>query len=169
MTQKRFSATQYALLTSIFALGRVVTGPIAGVLVDAMGWGPFFLVSIALAAPGLVCLHRFVPLGTREPVFAVEPSSGMQPARRSALAARGIAGAVLGLAAAAATAGALDAIKIWRANHDLGFHPLDSIAALTSPAGVGAWSETLGVILFGIFAGLGAAALTAARRGVAKD
>src|SRR5690606_38281792 len=30
LTQKRFSATQYALLSSIFALGRTVAGPISG-------------------------------------------------------------------------------------------------------------------------------------------
>src|SRR5439155_6040987 len=70
LTQKRFSATQYALLSSLFSLGRTVSGPIAGVLIDALGWPTFFALTIAAAAPGLVMLQRFVPLGSREPVFS---------------------------------------------------------------------------------------------------
>ncbi len=79
LTQKRFSATQYALLSSIFALGRTASGPLAGVLIDALGWRNFFILTIFAAAPGLVMLQRFVPLGTREPTF-----SGRARARRQA-------------------------------------------------------------------------------------
>jgi len=67
LTEKRFSATQYALLSSLFAVPRVVAGPITGFTVSAIGWPSFFLLSMALGIPGLVMLARFVPPGVREP------------------------------------------------------------------------------------------------------
>ena len=67
LTEKRFSATQYALLSSLFALPRVVAGPVTGFAVDAMGWTAFFLLTMVLGIPGLVMLARFVPPGVREP------------------------------------------------------------------------------------------------------
>src|SRR5450759_923687 len=72
LTQKRFSATQYALFASIFALSRTLAGAPAGFLVDAMGWTPFFLSTIFAAIPGLWMLHRFVSFGTREPDLDLE-------------------------------------------------------------------------------------------------
>ncbi|HZE88500.1 MAG TPA: MFS transporter, partial [Verrucomicrobiae bacterium] len=157
LTQKRFSATQYALLSSLFALGRVVTGPIAGFLVDAIGWRLFFIVSIVMAGPGFVFLQRFVPFGTREPVFEIEAPTGKAPATRGELVARGVLVGVAGLAFAALAAGTLDALRAYRLNPAAGLPLLDMIAALARPDGVGAWSESLGVALVGIFAGLGAA------------
>jgi PAT family beta-lactamase induction signal transducer AmpG len=53
------AATQFALLTSLSALGRVVFASPAGVLVKAMGWPAFFLTCMALALPGLLLLRRF--------------------------------------------------------------------------------------------------------------
>jgi PAT family beta-lactamase induction signal transducer AmpG len=67
LTEKRFSATQYALFSSLFALPRVVAGPITGFTVNAVGWPSFFLLTMLAGIPGLVMLARFVPLGTREP------------------------------------------------------------------------------------------------------
>ena len=37
LTQKRFSATQYALLSSLFTLPRILAGPVTGVLADTHG------------------------------------------------------------------------------------------------------------------------------------
>ncbi len=168
LTQKRFSATQYALLSSVFALGRVLTGPMAGFLVDAMGWRPFFVLTIAAAAPGLACLQRFVPLGSREPVIAPEAPSRKPPVGRAALVGRGLAGAVIGLLAASLISATLQAFKAYHAAPAAGFPLGDEMAALVRPESVAAWLETIGVALFGIFVGLAAAALTAARRGVAR-
>jgi PAT family beta-lactamase induction signal transducer AmpG len=67
LTEKRFSATQYALFSSLFALPRVVAGPITGFTVNAVGWPSFFLLTMAAGIPGLVMLARFVPIGVREP------------------------------------------------------------------------------------------------------
>ncbi|MCX7960953.1 MAG: MFS transporter [Burkholderiales bacterium] len=56
LCDRRFSATQYALLSALAALGRVYVGPAAGYLVDALGWGEFFLFTFAVALPGLALL-----------------------------------------------------------------------------------------------------------------
>jgi len=77
MTQKRFSATQYALFSSLFALPRIFAGPVTGFLVDAIGWRDFFLVTMAVGVPGLVVLQRISPLGRREP----ELDSGNAPVK----------------------------------------------------------------------------------------
>lgn len=47
------SATQIALLTSLSSVGERVFGRFAGGVVDSVGWTGFFLVSIALAIPGI--------------------------------------------------------------------------------------------------------------------
>ena len=94
MTQKRFSATQYALFSSLFALPRLLAGPIAGFAVDAIGWPPFFLSTLVMGIPGLVMLARFAPLGVREPEFTVEEVERKAPLGAAALAARARRGAV---------------------------------------------------------------------------
>jgi PAT family beta-lactamase induction signal transducer AmpG len=166
LTQKRFSATQYALLSSLFALGRVLTGPMTGFLVDAMGWRPFFLLTIAAAAPGLVFLHRFVPLGAAEPVIVDEPPSTRPKLPRVQLLARGAAGFAIGLVAAAVTTAALDTLRAHRADPGAGYPFGAMILGLLRPESVAGWSESIGVFLAATFTGLAAAALAAARRGV---
>jgi PAT family beta-lactamase induction signal transducer AmpG len=54
----RYTATQYALLSALAALGRVFVGPPAGYLVDAVGWGRFFFLTFLAALPGLWLLWR---------------------------------------------------------------------------------------------------------------
>jgi len=49
----RFSATQYALLSALAAVGRVYVGPASGYLVVAIGWAPFFFFTFLIALPGL--------------------------------------------------------------------------------------------------------------------
>jgi PAT family beta-lactamase induction signal transducer AmpG len=53
----RFSATQYALLSALAAIGRVYVGPASGYLVDASGWVVFFFFTFLAALPGLVLLR----------------------------------------------------------------------------------------------------------------
>jgi PAT family beta-lactamase induction signal transducer AmpG len=48
------SATPMALLTSFSGVGQRVFGPLAGVLVDAIGWKGFFMVTVVLFLPGIV-------------------------------------------------------------------------------------------------------------------
>jgi PAT family beta-lactamase induction signal transducer AmpG len=49
----RYTATQFALLSSVEALGRVFLGWPAAKLVGFAGWGPFFFVTFLAALPGL--------------------------------------------------------------------------------------------------------------------
>ncbi|MFI4936877.1 MAG: AmpG family muropeptide MFS transporter [Candidatus Berkiellales bacterium] len=50
------TATQFALFSAIAAIGRVFTGPSAGILVNTVGWDEFFLWSVVVALPGLILL-----------------------------------------------------------------------------------------------------------------
>ncbi len=51
-----FSATQYALLSALAAVPRVLIGVVAGQVVAALGWAKFFVVTFATAVPGLALL-----------------------------------------------------------------------------------------------------------------
>ncbi len=51
-----FSATQYALLSAIASLPRVLMQPVAGFVVARIGWANFFVVTFLTATPGLVLL-----------------------------------------------------------------------------------------------------------------
>jgi PAT family beta-lactamase induction signal transducer AmpG len=52
----RFSATQYALLSSLMAVGRDLIASPAGVLAEKVGWPTFYLITIFAAIPGLILL-----------------------------------------------------------------------------------------------------------------
>ena len=56
LCNRRFSATQFALLSAFASIGRVWVGPLAGVLAQSIGWPAFFLGSIVAAVPALVLL-----------------------------------------------------------------------------------------------------------------
>lgn len=56
LCDRRFSATQYALLSALSAVGRVYVGPSAGYLVAAFGWTQFFFFTFLIALPGLALL-----------------------------------------------------------------------------------------------------------------
>ena len=53
LTNQRFTATQYALLSAFASVGRVWVGPLAGVLAESIGWPAFFLTSTVAALPAL--------------------------------------------------------------------------------------------------------------------
>jgi len=59
MCNLRNTATQFAMLTSISALSRVVLPSVAGFLVTATGWPVFFLICCAVSVLGLLLLPRF--------------------------------------------------------------------------------------------------------------
>ncbi len=56
-----FSATQFALLSSLMAFSRDILVAPAGKIVEARGWSEFFLLTIAAAIPGLLLLPFFAP------------------------------------------------------------------------------------------------------------
>lgn len=61
LCDRRFSATQFALLSSLAAVGAIVLGPIAGPIADDLGWSAYFLISTAFAVPGLVLVLLLRP------------------------------------------------------------------------------------------------------------
>jgi PAT family beta-lactamase induction signal transducer AmpG len=67
-----YSATQYALLSALAAAPRVIMGSIAGLVVAAIGWANFFVVTCLSATPGLILLiifrRRIKELAEREVV-----------------------------------------------------------------------------------------------------
>ncbi len=55
----KFTATQYALLTSLMAISRNLVGVPTGWLAKTVGWEAYFLIAILLALPGLLLLTRY--------------------------------------------------------------------------------------------------------------
>jgi PAT family beta-lactamase induction signal transducer AmpG len=66
LCDKRYSATQYALLSSVFGLGRWISGPVSGYLAERLGYHAFFVAATACAIPGLVLLQLLAPVQQRE-------------------------------------------------------------------------------------------------------
>jgi PAT family beta-lactamase induction signal transducer AmpG len=56
LTSINFTATQFALLTSLASVGRTLFASYSGGIVEAIGWIDFFLLSTAAALPGLLIL-----------------------------------------------------------------------------------------------------------------
>jgi PAT family beta-lactamase induction signal transducer AmpG len=61
LTNKKFTATQYALLTSLMGVPRVLASAPTGFLAKNLGWFTFFSACALIAVPGLLLLLRFVP------------------------------------------------------------------------------------------------------------
>jgi Major Facilitator Superfamily. len=61
MCHPQFSATQYALLSSLVALSRDIVVAPSGEIVEFLGWQGFFAMSILAAVPGLILLPLFAP------------------------------------------------------------------------------------------------------------
>lgn len=58
ITDKRFTATQYALLSSLMGIPRVLAAAPTGYLATLMGWPLFFIFCTLMALPGLLLLMR---------------------------------------------------------------------------------------------------------------
>jgi MFS transporter, PAT family, beta-lactamase induction signal transducer AmpG len=57
LTDRRFTATQYALLSSLMGVPRVLLAAPTGWLAQTMGWSGFFLLCVLIAIPGLLLLR----------------------------------------------------------------------------------------------------------------
>lgn len=55
-TNKAHTATQFALLTALAAVGRTILSSGSGFAAEAVGWAPFFALTALAALPGLVLL-----------------------------------------------------------------------------------------------------------------
>lgn len=56
LCDKRYTATQYALLSALMAVGRVFVGPVAAGLVESMGWVDFYILTFFVGIPSLILL-----------------------------------------------------------------------------------------------------------------
>ena len=168
LTQKRFSATQYALFSSLFALPRLVAGPVTGVMVHSVGWEVFFWFTMIAGIPGLVLLQRFSPLGTREPNLSFETESRGERLTRQQLTIRGVAGGIAGVGVALGTMALLRALNGW-GDEGYIFTPMAQLSELLQPDGYKGWFSLLGAAIFGASVGLLTAAVFAARGGVETE
>lgn len=60
-TNPRFTATQFALFTSLSAVPRTFINALTGYIVEVTGWTNFFILCFALAIPGLLLLPKIAP------------------------------------------------------------------------------------------------------------
>lgn len=56
LCSKNYSASQFAILSSLSAFGRIFISPTSGILASYLGWVPFFFLSSIFALPGLILL-----------------------------------------------------------------------------------------------------------------
>lgn len=70
-----FSATQFALLSSLMAVSRDILVAPAGEVAKSTGWSLFFLITLVAAVPGLLLLPRFAPWNPR---FVSDASPGSE-------------------------------------------------------------------------------------------
>lgn len=58
LCNQQFSATQFALLSALSAVGRTyLAGPLTPPLVEYAGWPSFFILTVLIAVPGLILLY----------------------------------------------------------------------------------------------------------------
>jgi len=70
ITNKRFTATQYALLSSLMGVPRVLASAPTGFLAKSFGWESFFIACAVMAVPGLLLLFKFAPWHSEATVAA---------------------------------------------------------------------------------------------------
>jgi PAT family beta-lactamase induction signal transducer AmpG len=61
ITNKKFTATQYALLSSLMGVPRVMASAPTGFFAKHMGWAGFFIACTLIAIPGMLLLLKFAP------------------------------------------------------------------------------------------------------------
>ena len=165
LTSKRFSATQYALFSSVFALARTFSGPVAGALADGLGWRDFFLLTVPCVIPGLFMLQRFAPFGKKELVDLSGEEAVVLPRGVSwptaTLASAGIGSLLLGTGLGLAGSVTLTALKHLRAGKGFDFTPSLQVALMpqTIPQSV----DLVAALTFGVVIGIALPAWLAAR------
>ena len=65
ITNKKFTATQYALLTSLMGVPRVVASAPTGFIAKNFGWAGFFIFCTLIAVPGMLLLLKFAPWNSK--------------------------------------------------------------------------------------------------------
>ena len=165
LTEKRFSATQYALFSSLFALPRVLAGPIAGFAVDAVGWPAFYLATMGCGIPGLLMLARFAPLGVREPrITAFDVDETTAWSRQGGFVLRGVASGLTAGGAASIAVALMAGLHTMRATPGSALQFGAAWSAIWRPGDVAGWLQVASIVAFGCASALIAVAAMAARR-----
>ncbi|PIY06292.1 MAG: AmpG family muropeptide MFS transporter, partial [Gallionellales bacterium CG_4_10_14_3_um_filter_54_96] len=60
-THPAYTATQFALFTSLMAMPRTFANAATGWLVEGLGWYGFFMLCAVLAIPGMLLLLKVAP------------------------------------------------------------------------------------------------------------
>ncbi len=71
ITNKKFTATQYALLTSLMGIPRVIASAPTGFIAKYLGWEEFFIICTLIAIPGMLLLLKFAPWNTQSAAIKV--------------------------------------------------------------------------------------------------
>jgi len=71
ITNKKFTATQYALLSSLMGVPRVVASAPTGYLAKHFGWESFFIACTLIAAPGMLLLLKVAPWHPKKTEYVV--------------------------------------------------------------------------------------------------
>ena len=58
MTNKQFTATQFALMTALMSMPRTILSGTSGFIVEALDWELYFVFCSLLAIPALILLNR---------------------------------------------------------------------------------------------------------------
>jgi PAT family beta-lactamase induction signal transducer AmpG len=66
LCSRAFTATQYALLSAVASVARIVIASSGGALADRFGWAPFFLISTAACLPGMILLLWLIWRASRQ-------------------------------------------------------------------------------------------------------
>jgi PAT family beta-lactamase induction signal transducer AmpG len=80
MCNRRFTATQFALLSSLLAASRDILVAPAGKIIEAVGWPSFFLTTVAMAIPPLLLLPFIAPWSRDVPIGAASHTGETVPA-----------------------------------------------------------------------------------------
>ena len=68
-THPLYTATQFALFTSLAAVPRTFANAATGYLVESLGWFKFFILCFLLAIPGMLLLFKVAPWNTKKTNF----------------------------------------------------------------------------------------------------
>ena len=83
LCNRQFSATQYALLSSLMSAARDIIVSPAGRIAEAMGWPTYFLFTLAIGLPAIILLPWIVPWNAENPRGAAEHTGQVETVRRT--------------------------------------------------------------------------------------
>lgn len=162
LTEKRFSATQFALLSSLFSLPRIFAGPPSGLLADTLGWTNFFMLTVVMAVPGMIMLSRFVPWSQRELRFPVSEGEHVSLIDVRALSRLTFVFGAISAGGAIVTLSALEATKVYR--RDATFPWMAETMRIVVPDTLGQALALAGAIAAGLVLGVTLAAIWLTRK-----